>query len=132
MSGYCTVVTGAAGGIGRAVVARLFAAGEKVVAADLDGALLEKTFAGNPDVCCVACDLATDNGFKLLTNEIRARFGGVKGFVHAAGIDMADCALVRAAGLDHFATRRFDRDGNRRHHVQTLSALGPVPVGTGD
>ena len=50
----------------------------------------------------------------------------------AAGIDMADCALVRAAGLDHFATRRFDRDGNRRHHVQTLSALGPVPVGTGD
>ena len=50
----------------------------------------------------------------------------------AAGIDMADCALVRAAGLEHFATRRFDRDGNRRHHVQTLSAIGPVPVGTGD
>ena len=89
MSGYCTVVTGAAGGIGRAVVARLFAAGEKVVAADLDGALLEKTFAGNPDVCCVACDLAADDGFKQLVSEISARFDGVKGFVHAAGIDMA-------------------------------------------
>ena len=49
----------------------------------------------------------------------------------AAGIDMADCALVPAAGREHFATRRFDRDGNRRHHVQTLAALARIPPGAG-
>ena len=48
-----------------------------------------------------------------------------------AGIDMADCALIPAAGREHFATRRFDRDGNRRHHVQTFSALAHIPVGSG-
>ena len=86
---YCTVVTGAAGGIGRAVAARLLAAGESVVAADLDGARLEEAFAENPDVCRVACDLSGDEGLRRLTGEIGARFDGVRGFVHAAGIDIA-------------------------------------------
>ena len=48
-----------------------------------------------------------------------------------AGIDISESALVRIDGRDHFATRRFDRDGHRRHHVQTLSAIAQVPVGSG-
>ena len=44
----------------------------------------------------------------------------------AAGIQMSACALYELDGVKHFMTKRFDRDGNVRHHVQTLCALQHV------
>ena len=41
----------------------------------------------------------------------------------AAGITMASCRLLEENGRAHFMTRRFDRDGNRKHHLQTLCAM---------
>jgi serine/threonine-protein kinase HipA len=41
----------------------------------------------------------------------------------AAGITMADCRLLEENGRAHFMTRRFDRDGDRKHHLQTLCGL---------
>lgn len=41
----------------------------------------------------------------------------------AAGVDMSDCRLLRENGRAHFMTRRFDRTGNQRHHMQTLCAM---------
>ena len=41
----------------------------------------------------------------------------------AAGIEMAPCRLLLENGRAHFMTRRFDRDGNTKHHLQTLCAL---------
>ncbi len=41
----------------------------------------------------------------------------------AAGIAMTDCQLLEENGRAHFMTRRFDRDGRERHHVQTLCAM---------
>jgi serine/threonine-protein kinase HipA len=41
----------------------------------------------------------------------------------AAGIHMADCHLLEEGGRAHFMTRRFDRTGNIRHHVQSLCAM---------
>ncbi|MGH8759373.1 MAG: type II toxin-antitoxin system HipA family toxin [Burkholderiales bacterium] len=41
----------------------------------------------------------------------------------AAGITMAPCHLLQENGRAHFMTQRFDRDGNRRHHMQTLCAM---------
>jgi serine/threonine-protein kinase HipA len=41
----------------------------------------------------------------------------------AAGIQMAPCRLLLEEGRAHFMTKRFDRDGNERHHVQTLCAM---------
>jgi len=59
--------------------------------------------------------------------------GGGKGFgrleyayhlmARAAGIRMADSRLLEEGGRAHFMTRRFDRDGNEKHHVQTLCAM---------
>lgn len=40
-----------------------------------------------------------------------------------AGIDMSPCRLLEEGGRAHFMTRRFDRDGNRKHHMQTLCAM---------
>jgi serine/threonine-protein kinase HipA len=41
----------------------------------------------------------------------------------AAGISMSPCRLLEEDGRAHFMTRRFDREGNARHHVQTLCGL---------
>ena len=41
----------------------------------------------------------------------------------AAGITMSDCRLLEENGRAHFMTRRFDREGNRKHHIQTLCGL---------
>jgi serine/threonine-protein kinase HipA len=38
-------------------------------------------------------------------------------------IEMSECQLLEENGRAHFMTRRFDREGNIRHHVQTLCGL---------
>lgn len=40
-----------------------------------------------------------------------------------AGIDMQPCRLHHEGGRAHFMTRRFDREGNAKLHVQSLCAL---------
>ena len=88
MADYCTVVTGAASGIGYAVASKLLLAGEKVVAVDLNAERLSERFETVHNVYCLSCDLTSEEGVKRITTEIMAHFLGVKGFVHAAGIDM--------------------------------------------
>lgn len=41
----------------------------------------------------------------------------------AAGVAMSPCRLLEENGRAHFMTKRFDRDGNARHHVQSLCAI---------
>jgi serine/threonine-protein kinase HipA len=40
-----------------------------------------------------------------------------------AGIAMSPSRLLEEDGRTHFMTRRFDRDGNKKHHLQTLCAM---------
>lgn len=42
----------------------------------------------------------------------------------SCGIRMSPCRLLEENGRAHFMTRRFDRDGNEKHHFQSLCALG--------
>ena len=44
----------------------------------------------------------------------------------AAGINMSPCRLLEENGRAHFMTRRFDRNGNGRHHMQSLCAMGQL------
>ena len=46
-----------------------------------------------------------------------------------AGIDMSECRLLTIDGCSHFMTKRFDREGAQRFHVQTLCALRHLPPG---
>lgn len=39
------------------------------------------------------------------------------------GIHMMECQLLEENGRAHFMTKRFDRTGNTKHHVQTLCGL---------
>jgi len=41
----------------------------------------------------------------------------------AAGITISPCTLLTENGRAHFMTKRFDRDGNRKYHIQTLCAM---------
>jgi serine/threonine-protein kinase HipA len=40
-----------------------------------------------------------------------------------AGIAMSECRLLEEGGRAHFMTRRFDREGGAKLHVQTLCAM---------
>lgn len=40
-----------------------------------------------------------------------------------AGINMTDCRLLEENGRSHFMTKRFDRIGNEKLHMQTLCAI---------
>ena len=40
-----------------------------------------------------------------------------------AGITMSPCRLFQENGRAHFMTRRFDREGNAKHHLQSLCAM---------
>lgn len=86
---HCIVVTGAVSGIGYAVTSKLLAEGKQIAAVDLNADRLAERFGEKPNVCQIACDLTSAEGFQFLTTEIKRNFSdGVKGFVHAAGIDM--------------------------------------------
>ena len=39
------------------------------------------------------------------------------------GIDMSECQLLEENGRAHFMTQRFDREGNTRHHIQSLCGI---------
>jgi serine/threonine-protein kinase HipA len=41
----------------------------------------------------------------------------------AAGIIISPCRLLEEGGRAHFMTRRFDREGNKKNHLQTLCAM---------
>ncbi len=40
-----------------------------------------------------------------------------------AGVHMSECRMLEENGRAHFMTRRFDRDGNERLHMQSLCAM---------
>lgn len=41
----------------------------------------------------------------------------------ACGINISECELLEENGRAHFITKRFDREGNTKHHVQTFCGL---------
>jgi serine/threonine-protein kinase HipA len=47
-----------------------------------------------------------------------------------AGVTMSDCRLLEEGGRAHFMTRRFDRRGNEKVHVQTLCGLAHLDFNT--
>jgi len=88
LAGKTALVTGAAGGIGSAVTARLLEEGCKVVAVDLtEEAVRRSCPATHPDrFHAVAADVSTDNGPHSYVESAVRRFEGVDLFFNNAGI----------------------------------------------
>ena len=98
------VITGASGGIGSALVARLLAAGVSVLASDLG---TPQTAPIHPLLYWVAADLSTFDGRKTLAEAVLQRYGShghhapLGGFVHIAGIiDPVDWDAIDEAQID--------------------------------
>lgn len=84
LSGKTAIVTGAAQGIGRAIVASLAAASAKVAALDLDAAGLESARAAGA-ARVDALDLSDQGRVSDIIGEIGRDFGGIDILVTAAG-----------------------------------------------
>ena len=61
-------------------------------------------------------------GFKETENFGRLEYSFAK-LVRSCGIEMAECSLIEENGRAHFLTKRFDRIGNEKVHMQTLCGL---------
>ncbi|MEJ2645452.1 MAG: type II toxin-antitoxin system HipA family toxin [Gammaproteobacteria bacterium] len=48
----------------------------------------------------------------------------------AAGIEMSECRLLEENGRAHFMTRRFDREGNDKLHLQSLCGIAHYDYNT--
>lgn len=103
------------------------------------GARAKATIAWNPETAEIrAGQFDVDPGFEHwllkfdgmgIDRELGASqdYGRIEYAYHLmarrAGIAMAPCRLLEEGGRAHFMTRRFDRDGNRKHHMQALCAM---------
>ncbi|WP_320783978.1 2,3-dihydro-2,3-dihydroxybenzoate dehydrogenase [Streptomyces sp. CRN 30] len=90
MRGTVALVTGAAGGIGEAVVRLLAGRGAEVAAVDLDGArvsaLAERSRAEGAKVTAFTADVTSSAAVDRLVDEVEHRIGPVLHLVNAAGV----------------------------------------------
>ena len=95
------VVTGAAGGMGRAIVNRLLDDGLHVVGVDINTTALLGMSADLPDFTPEACDLTDSEAIFDLFDRITRKFGGVDALVNNAGTCfMSDFPDISADELD--------------------------------
>jgi len=96
LEGRGVLITGAAGGIGRAVARAFAAAGANVVAADLDGAAVEDVVAGLEGAgrhAAFTADVAQLDGHAALVARAREAAGSLYALAHVA-------AVIRRSELD--------------------------------
>ena len=105
--GKVVIVTGAAGGIGRATAGRLARDGARVVATDLKDAAIDETTAlvegEGGEILTASHDVASADDWQRVVAEAASRFGVVDGLVNNAGIEGA------VAPLDQSPDDVFDR-----------------------
>ncbi|MCL6561505.1 MAG: SDR family oxidoreductase [Firmicutes bacterium] len=86
LAGKVALVTGAAGVIGRAVVARLRQEGAAVAAVDIDGAGLEAAFGtGEGGLRCWDVDVTDEGEVNTMVHRVAEAFGGIDFLVNVAG-----------------------------------------------
>lgn len=88
LSRKVAIVTGAGGGIGKAIADKLVAEGANVVLTDISEESLEeakKTFK-NDQVSTVVCDVTDENSIKRAFDKACLSFGGIDIIIHSAGL----------------------------------------------
>lgn len=87
LDGKVAVVTGAAGGIGSAIVAALSDAGASVAAWDLEGAKAKAVVEGRPGCTAVEVDITNRASVEAALRSTEEQLGPVGVLVNNAGID---------------------------------------------
>ncbi|MDT8760165.1 SDR family oxidoreductase [Sphingomonas psychrotolerans] len=87
LAGKRVLITGGAGGVGRATTAQLLAAGARVLVADREGADFEAVRAGGTEeIETVAADLSTSAGIAQMFARVDQWLGGLDILVACAGV----------------------------------------------
>jgi 3alpha(or 20beta)-hydroxysteroid dehydrogenase len=106
-AGKVVVVTGAAGGIGRAATVRFGQEGARVVAVDLHREALDETMAqvsaAGGEAAALMADVSLAGDWARVADEATTRFGGVDCFFNNAGIEGA------ITPLEEYPEAVFDR-----------------------
>jgi 3-oxoacyl-[acyl-carrier protein] reductase len=96
LGGRVALITGAADGMGRAMVDRFRAEGARVLAADIDGAKLAAAHDACDALRLEACDVTAPDAADRLVGGAVAAFGGLDILVNNAGIvDYEPVAAMR-------------------------------------
>jgi len=96
--GRVAAVTGAASGMGEAVVRRFLAEGAVVYALDLSQDRLDRMWGGVPGVTGIAVDVADSASVNAAFERIRAEHGGLHSLVTAAGVADSPSRMNAAGG----------------------------------
>jgi 3-hydroxy acid dehydrogenase / malonic semialdehyde reductase len=144
LRGKRVLVTGGAGGVGRAVAARMAAAGARLLLADRDEALLREVAdplqgEGGSDATIdfVAVDLADQAGIARMFERVDASLGGVDILVACAGVgsgpllEMAEpdwryvieSNLVSYVACTQGAIERMRREGIRHGLIVLVGSI---------
>ncbi|MCZ8171119.1 MAG: SDR family NAD(P)-dependent oxidoreductase [Brevundimonas sp.] len=109
------LITGAAGGIGRAMVASLLVAGHRIAALDYDAKGLDALLtahAAHPDLHAIEADLSTAKGCEAGMAAAVSHFGRVEVLVNNAGIGVSSLrpdAETRLPSLEELSGPVWDR-----------------------
>jgi len=96
LDGKVAIVTGGAGGIGRAIVERYAAEGARVVVADVDGARATEVAGGLADGLGVACDVTSRDDCDRLFAATAERFGPLDILVNNAALTKTERHFLEA------------------------------------
>jgi len=120
------LVTGAAGGMGRAISDQLLADGLAVIGVDIDGPALLMMAADRDGFTPEAVDLTDPEAITDLFDRVTARFGGVDALVNNAGTClMSDFPDIPA----HELTRQMEINFHSAFHCcqQAVKAMAGRP-----
>lgn len=100
LDGRKVLLTGAAGGVGRAVAVRMAEAGAKLLLADRDQAELDDlvTELGGDSVGAVAADLSSADGIAVVFDRVDGWLGGIDLLVAAVGVGSGPLMEMDDAG----------------------------------
>lgn len=97
LSGKVAVVTGGASGIGKGIARRLIARGMRVVIADIEREVLDRT-AAEIGASAVLADVSSRESVQALADEVLRQFGSVDVVCNNAGVgSMARIAEMKSA-----------------------------------
>jgi len=124
LEGKTVLITGAAGGIGKAAVVAFHNAGAKVVASDLTAPAL-------PDAAmAISHDVTSEDDWQDVVATIEARFGGLDILINNAGIALV--ADIEETSLDAWRTvMTVNLEGcflGTREAIKAMKAQGGVIV----
>jgi len=146
LAGKVAVVTGAAGGMGRAMAAGFAAAGAAVALLDRDAAACEALAAGlggSARTAALGCDTTDEAGVKAAAEAVAARLGPPDILVNNAGIlrpgplaslGLAEWNALMAVNLtgyllcaQAFGRPMMERGAGALVHVASIAASNPQP-----